>query len=287
MRPDIVNREKASSHPLKSGRFYMGIVKSVDSRGAATVYISELGSSYDKVVPLNTTNLNRVAVGDVVKCTFSDEFFTELIVLGVSNIKEVPEVSSFAPTISSPVSGQVIKYNGTSWVNASDGAFEYKVGDTGPGGGIIFFVDRFDEYAGFTYLEVAPVSTEVQRTWATGANQTTAVSGADSKALGAGYQNTLDIVAQAGNVGATCAAAYCADLTSGGQSDWYLPSISEIKMLYEVVYLNLAVGGFTDANYWSSSEYIPHFAWLQGFYSGYQGNNNKATTYYVRPVRRF
>lgn len=177
-----------------------------------------------------------------------------------------------------------ITVNGQS---VSAPSFTYKVGDTGPGGGIIFFVDRFDEYAGFTYLEVAPVSTEVQRTWATGANQTTAVSGADSKALGAGYQNTLDIVAQAGNVGATCAAAYCADLTSGGQSDWYLPSISELKMLYEVVYLNLAVGGFTDANYWSSSEYIPHFAWLQGFYSGYQGNNNKGTTYYVRPVRRF
>ena len=33
--------------------------------------------------------------------------------------------------------------------------FTYKVGDTGPGGGVIFFVDRYDEYAGFTYLEVA------------------------------------------------------------------------------------------------------------------------------------
>jgi hypothetical protein len=124
MRPDIINREKASSHPLKSGRFYMGVVKSVDSRGAATVYVSELGSSYDKVVPLNTTNLNRVAVGDVVKCTFSDEFFTELIVLGVSNIKEVPEVSSFAPTISSPVSGQVIEYDGTNWVNSTSAAYD-------------------------------------------------------------------------------------------------------------------------------------------------------------------
>jgi Protein of unknown function (DUF1566) len=289
MRPDIVNREKSSSHPLKSGRFYMGIVKSVDSRGAATVYVSELGSSYDKVVPLNTTNLNRVAVGDVVKCTFSDEFFTELIVLGVSNIKEVPEVSSFAPTISSPVSGQVIKYNGTSWINESEEGFAYKVGDTGPGGGIIFFVDRFDEYTGFTYLEVAPVSTEVQRTWATNvnSNQTTAVSGADSKALGAGYQNTLDIVAQTGNVAATCAAAYCADLTSGGQSDWYLPSISELNMIFSVVSYQLGVGGFSSNNYWSSTENASNLALYQNFSFGAINPNTKSTTYYVRPVRRF
>jgi hypothetical protein len=102
----------------------MGIVKSVDSRGAATIHVSELGSSYDKVVPLNTTNLNRVAVGDVVKCTFSDEFFTELIVLGVANIKEVPAVSSFSPVISSPIPGQVIQYNGTSWVNSTSAAYD-------------------------------------------------------------------------------------------------------------------------------------------------------------------
>jgi hypothetical protein len=31
----------------------------------------------------------------------------------------------------------------------------YKVGDTGPGGGIIFFVDYHDNYEGFNYLEIA------------------------------------------------------------------------------------------------------------------------------------
>lgn len=135
MRPDIVNRDKSSSHPLKPGRFYMGIVKSVDSRGAATIHVSELGSSYDKVVPLNTTNLNHVAVGDVVKCTFSDEFFTELIVLGVSNIKEVAEVSYFSPVISSPVSGQVIEYDGTNWVNSTLELIPGPPGPIGPPGG--------------------------------------------------------------------------------------------------------------------------------------------------------
>ena len=132
--------------------------------------------------------------------------------------------------------------------------FTYKVGDTGPGGGIIFFVDRHDEYSGFTYLEVAPVSTQVQRTWAPSSPvnyQSVAVSGADSKALGAGYQNTLDIVAQGHTDTATSAAKYCDALTSGGKSDWYLPSISELVMFYNVVHFGLGVGGFSSVVYWS------------------------------------
>ena len=32
----------------------------------------------------------------------------------------------------------------------------YKIGDRGPGGGFIFFVDLYDQYPGFTYLEAAP-----------------------------------------------------------------------------------------------------------------------------------
>jgi hypothetical protein len=167
--------------------------------------------------------------------------------------------------------------------------FTYKVGDTGPGGGIIFFVDRYDEYAGFTYLEVAPVGTEVLRTWATNvnSNRTTAVSGADSRALGAGHQNTLDIVAQTGNIAATCAAAYCADLTSGGQSDWYLGSIAEMTMVYDVVHLQLGVGGFSITEYWSSTEYDVNDTWYQSFVTSTQYYIDKSNTFRVRPVRRF
>jgi hypothetical protein len=167
--------------------------------------------------------------------------------------------------------------------------FAYKVGDTGPGGGIIFFVDRYNEHSGFTYLEVAPVGVQVQRSWATdvNSNRTTAVSGADSKALGGGHQNTIDIVAQAGNVAATCAAAYCADLTSGGQSDWYLPSISEMRMVYDVVHLELGVGDFAANNYWSSSELNAIEVRYQDFIYGSQNANMKYTNSYVRPVRRF
>jgi hypothetical protein len=270
----------------------MGIVKSVDYRGAATIHVSELGSSYDKVVPLNTTNLNRVAVGDVVKCTFSDEFFTELIVLGVANIKEVPAVSSFSPVISSPIPGQVIQYNGTSWVNASAvEAFEYKVGDTGPGGGTIFFVDRHNEYADFTYLEVGPTSTQGLRTWAPSSPvnyQSAAVSGADSRALGAGYQNTIDIVAQGHTDNATSAALYCDQLTYGDKSDWYLPSIAELALVARVVAFELSMPGFVNfQNYWSSSESSATQVWAGQMTSYGVFTTSKLSPAWVRPVRKF
>lgn len=86
MRPDIISRDKASAHPLKAGRFYTGIVKSVDTRGAVSVYVLELGTTFDKVIPLNTTPNSHYTTGDFVKCTFSDEFFTELIVFGSTKV---------------------------------------------------------------------------------------------------------------------------------------------------------------------------------------------------------
>lgn len=94
MRPDIVSRDKSSSHPLRPGRFYSGVVKSVDARGAVNVYVNELGSSYDKIIPIGTNPSNHMSVGDVVKCTFTDEYFTEMIVLGSAQIK-----NSFYPTV--------------------------------------------------------------------------------------------------------------------------------------------------------------------------------------------
>lgn len=86
MRPDIISRDKASAHPLKPGRFYTGIIKSVDSRGAVSVYVSELGSTFDKITPLNTSPNSHLSIGDCVKCSFADEFFTDLIVFGSTKI---------------------------------------------------------------------------------------------------------------------------------------------------------------------------------------------------------
>ncbi len=164
----------------------------------------------------------------------------------------------------------------------------YSVGDTGPGGGIVFYVDE-TRPEGSRYFEAAPLGAEAQRTWATEANQSALVTGADGTAIGSGEDNTADIVAQSGNVAASSAAAYASDYAVNGFTDWFLPSKDELNKMYTNLYLaSPPLGGFSAGSTWSSSEYgIDDTAWFQSFYDGVQGGSYKGDTYFVRPVRAF
>lgn len=53
-----------------------------------TVSIPALGIGVGPVLPVGTTPLNKLAAGDTVHCTFTDEFFNNVIVFGSSKIKE-------------------------------------------------------------------------------------------------------------------------------------------------------------------------------------------------------
>ena len=161
------------------------------------------------------------------------------------------------------------------------------VGDTGPGGGIVFY-DAGSVQSWGRYLEAAPFGDEVQRTWATGGNQSAAVSGADGTAIGTGEQNTADIVAQSGNVAVTSAAVYCSELVSGGQSDWFLPSKNELNLMYTNLHsASTPLGGFSSVYYWSSSEGGGSIAWFRNFDGGGQYYDGKSVSLSVRPVRAF
>jgi hypothetical protein len=81
-RPDIVDKSKASSHPLRPGRFYTARVKKVHTDGKISVFVQELGLNIGPVTPIGLTDVNTYSVDDYVKCTFSDEFFNELIIFG-------------------------------------------------------------------------------------------------------------------------------------------------------------------------------------------------------------
>ena len=155
------------------------------------------------------------------------------------------------------------------------------VGDTGPGGGIVFYV------GGGKYYEAAPSDwsggADPGRTWSTGANQSAAVSGADGAAIGTGYQNSVDIVNQSGNVAATCGAVLARDYTGGGKSDWFLPSIDEIVELE-------AQGAIADfplptlPPYLTSTE-VNATTFVTLWDNGLPFNQSKAGTYKVRPIR--
>jgi hypothetical protein len=174
------------------------------------------------------------------------------------------------------------------------------VGDTGPGGGTIFYVaDETFTQVGASgsmcttnckYLEAAPddwknPGSDPEISWSTDTtNRSRAVTGADGNAIGTGYKNSLEIVAQTGNVAASSAAVAAREYGGGSKNDWFLPSKDELAQLY----LNRAtVGGFQLDGYWSSSEDDLNGARLQNFNGGTQLVNFKSYPFYVRPVRAF
>lgn len=91
------------------------------------------------------------------------------------------------------------------------------------------------------------------------------------------------------------AATYVNGLTDGGFTDWYLPSIDELSILWHNrFHANNALnaGGFTlltltNTDYWSSTEDDAVGAFTFRFVWGTVDINYKASTYSVRAVRAF
>jgi Protein of unknown function (DUF1566) len=80
------------------------------------------------------------------------------------------------------------------------------------------------------------------------------------------------------------AAIYCQNLMFGGYSDWFLPNIEELNLIYSK---KAILGGFTTAYaYWSSSEAINGKSWTVTT-SGVTGAALKAVSLAVRCVRRY
>jgi tetratricopeptide (TPR) repeat protein len=78
----------------------------------------------------------------------------------------------------------------------------------------------------------------------------------------------------------------CAECSINGYNDWYLPSIDELKLIYEQRHL-LKNRNFEN-EYWSSSEFNSTNAWYFNFLFGRAMNaNNKHYPMCVLPVRAF
>jgi hypothetical protein len=110
----------------------------------------------------------------------------------------------------------------------------------------------------------------------------TTIPGAKGIAVGTGKQNTTDILKSCATAG--IAARLCIDLVLNGYSDWYLPSKDELNKIYN----NRAViGGFTNLNYWSSTQLNGNGAWGRNFGLGHVYGPNKNSKANVRAVRNF
>jgi hypothetical protein len=176
-----------------------------------------------------------------------------------------------------------------------DGDKTYVLGDTGPGGGKIFYVSE----AGFTvytsasdttgvtchYLEAAPANISGTLAWASTTYGSANIPGT-ATALGTGRKNTAIILVTDANAPA---AKVCKDLTTGGKTDWFLPSKDELNYLYTNRNYVGNLGTTSTNYYWSSSQYDSNHntAWDQSFAGSSQYNNGKNDTYNVRAVRAF
>ena len=188
-------------------------------------------------------------------------------------------------------------------------ALEYSIGDTGPGGGIIFYVadgrngrpygftvegfasstGAFSSYTAY-YLEAAPQNSGNAQWGAYGtliSGVTTFTSNIDelANAIGNGRKDTRTIVAHLGTTESGRAAQIAAAATFGGRNDWFLPSSGELNQLY----INrAAVGNMWTGYFWSSSQNNRNFACIQDFDSGAMTTFGvKNITDPVRAIRAF
>jgi hypothetical protein len=165
----------------------------------------------------------------------------------------------------------------------------YEIGDPGPAGGLICYVnlDGFNSNGVIChYLEAAPADLGTCQ-W--GGNNTNC--GATRTDIGTGAANTAALATHdhgtpSSGSGLHIAARACAGYSYGGYSDWFLPSKDELALMYTNLKAQ-ELGGFSDTDYWSSSENDSNYAWKQNFALGSQGTYQKVHERLVRAVRAF
>jgi len=186
----------------------------------------------------------------------------------------------------------------------------YEIGDTGPGGGLIFLISDDLRY------EMAP------KTWGAAGDDTRVRWCSDAVnsvttglTVGGGSANTNAMLINAAPfVACTTSAPNVARgyFGAGGTNDWFLPSRDELNAMCNYsrnpttpAAPNVVCGtnaspttqdaafaagafGFAAADlYWSSSQFGAAGAWLQIFGNGDRGIVNKTDIRTVRPVRAF
>lgn len=168
-------------------------------------------------------------------------------------------------------------------------------------GGIVFWLDETGEHG--LVCSISNIATD-ERWYAGDCGHTRAYGDGP----GAGRSNTSIIIAAQvaiGDDGSTYAARICNEYfsldpfnrgVSFNHGDWYLPSLEELKIMYNnkaaieataVQLSSFGAEGFNDGIFWSSTETGSCFAAAWQFSIGFGGGGGKAIDRDVRAVRIF
>jgi len=160
---------------------------------------------------------------------------------------------------------------------------EYKIGDTGPAGGTIFYV-RNNNNGGWRYLEAAPYDISKQCEW--GVYKDSVITGAR---IGDGKENSRMILLALSRrkKDTDRAAELCDRLDISGFDDWFLPSLDELATLFKVMQSLNKLDTFKKDRYWSSTEKNDRDAFLIHMGNGKQSDKDKDHNHYVRAIRAF
>jgi hypothetical protein len=198
------------------------------------------------------------------------------------------------------ISGATINYSASGGTCATGGACS--IGQTGPGGGLIFITPTTVGNNTGKYFEAAPAGWSGSGTDPLAAlcTNATSVVGASGTAIGTGETNTNLFAASA-----ACGPSVTDTVTAlvlNSKDDWFLPSHDELKEMYSKLHKAVggALGGFALAadNYLSSSDNPSGVAPSGAGYALYGwfgssngvvgwGSTSKTSSYAYRPVRSF
>ena len=208
--------------------------------------------------------------------------------------------SAMRNAISSPAEGLIVYctdctpeglyyFNGASWASAS--IPKHYIGELF-GGGIVFFVDNTGEHG----LIASLIDISESTTW----SNISELIGPTAQSTWNGMGNSTAIMQQSGHV--TSAAKLCdlyenANYGTGIYSDWYLPALDQLSLIYTTRYiLNKNIESVPSASiiangyYWSSTEYFEHHAWVfwYDYVTTYPDPKNDANIKNrVRAIRNF
>ena len=182
-----------------------------------TVQITNYDSSYEWAVSLDqmgTKSISNTGLVTVGGIPYSTSVTATITTTSTNNLTSSADIT-------------------TSALSACEAAVSCVVGDRGPGGGYVFFVDM-ERPVGSRYFEAAcggwakncDGSADPGAKWGCKG----IVTGAVGTAMGTGEDNTAKIVAACDESG--IAARRASDYVRGTVDDWFLPSDAELDNLY-------------------------------------------------------